>query len=270
MLRVAVLYRLLALLTLLTWPPLAAAADQEPAVAPNSPEWEFAIAPYIWFISLEGDMTLRGTTANVDASFSDIFDNLNFGAFLLAEAKRGPVSIFTDTIYADLEADNSMGPLSINTDIKLLVFNFGLRYEAAKFRLSERDAERRIDLLLEPIFGGRLFHMDGKIEPSRLPSVTESETWVDPVFGLRLTSGVTPNINLVAMGDIGGFGVSSDLTWQALAGAGYEFGLFGENDANVFAGYRALYDDFETGSGPSRFAIDATFHGPILGLRVVF
>ena len=232
--------------------------------------WQFTVAPYVWFLSVEGDVTLRGITSDVDASFSDIWDNLNIGGFLFAEAKKGPISIFTDTIYADLEADRSLGPLSVNADVDLLVFNFGLRYKVAEVRLSERGAEHPIDLAIEPSIGGRLFHVEADITPSRLPTISESETWVDPILGLRLSTDITPRLNAFALGDIGGFGVSSDITWQLMAAIGYRFGIFGENDANLAIGYRAIHDDYETGSGTNRFAIDATFKGPILGLQLLF
>ena len=240
------------------------AADQA------SDDWRFRIAPYLWAISLDGNITARGRTADVDASFSDIVKDLNGGIFLLAEAQKGPVSLFGDVTYADLESESSRGPFSVETDVDLLVFNFGVAYQAAKFRLNEYDAERPISLLIEPILGGRLFYLDTKLKPSRIPSVSSSETWVDPVVGLRLSSDVTPRWNLRAVGDIGGFGVSSELTWQAMALAGYRFGLFADNDANAVFGYRALFDDYKTGSGTSRSGIDATFHGPILGLEIKF
>lgn len=231
--------------------------------------WQFRAAPYLWAVALDGEVTARGTTADVDASFSDIVENLNGAIMLLLEARRGPVSIFGDTIYAALESKNSSGPVSIKTDLDLLVFNFGIAYEAANFRLNEREAESPIRLSVEPIFGGRLFYLDTTLDPSRLPSISSSSTWVDPVFGMRLSSDITPNWNLRALGDVGG-GVSSNLTWQAMALGGYRFGLFGEKDANAQFGYRAIYVDYDTGSGASRSGIDTTFHGPILGLEIVF
>ena len=136
-------------------------------------------------------------------------------------------------------------------------------------RLNSYD-EAPVWLTVEPMFGGRLFYLDTTLKPRRLPSVSSTETWVDPVVGLRLSSDITPDWNLRALGDIGGFGVSSELTWQAMVAAGYRFGLFGEKDANAVFGYRAIYDDFETGSGSNRFGLDATFHGPILGLEIKF
>ncbi len=36
---------------------------------------------------------------------------------------------------------------------------------------------------------------------------------------------------------------------------------------SFLGGYRALYQDYENGSGPDLFKIDATFHGPLLGVK---
>jgi hypothetical protein len=51
---------------------------------------------------------------------------------------------------------------------------------------------------------------------------------------------------------------------------GYQFSLFGEDNARVFAGYRALSQDYTDGSGNDKFEWDVTLHGPILGLGIRF
>ncbi|MEM7223025.1 MAG: hypothetical protein AAF495_08620 [Pseudomonadota bacterium] len=247
----------------------AAAADQGSHELDEG-GWHYNLTPYVWFLSVEGDMTVKGLESSVDASFSDIWSNLNIGFFGRFEAQKGPVSLFGDLIFADLEADNAMGSVSVDADIDLLVFDFGLAYEAARVRLSKRGAEEPIWVSVEPVLGGRLYSVEGELQPARLDKVSESETWVDPVVGLRLTSDITPDWNVRLRGDVGGFGVSSDLTWQAMLAVGYSFGLFGEKDATALFGYRALYVDYQTGGGANRFAVDATFHGPLLGLSVVF
>ncbi|MEM7224547.1 MAG: hypothetical protein AAF495_16330 [Pseudomonadota bacterium] len=247
-----------------------AAAAEEPADGLTQGGWRFNVAPYVWFISVEGDMTIKGLESEVDASFSDIWNNLNIGFFGRVEAQKGPVAIYGDVIYADLEMENSIGPLSVDADIDLLVFDFGVAYEAARVLLSDYGRDFPIWLTIEPMLGGRLYNVEGDLKPQRLAKVSESETWVDPVIGLRLMSDLTPNWNVRLRGDVGGFGVASDLTWQAMLGVGYSFGLFGERDATAIFGYRALYDDYQTGSGADKFAVDATFHGPLLGLSVAF
>ncbi len=46
--------------------------------------------------------------------------------------------------------------------------------------------------------------------------------------------------------------------------------LFGERDARVLVGYRALYQDYEKGSGASKFEWDVTVHGPVMALNIEF
>ena len=49
--------------------------------ATGEKDWSFNLAPlYLGGISMNGDMTIKGTESSVDSDFSDIFENLN-GAF---------------------------------------------------------------------------------------------------------------------------------------------------------------------------------------------
>ena len=38
-------------------------------------EWRFSFIPYIWITSMNGEMTVRGRTVDIDASFGDILDH---------------------------------------------------------------------------------------------------------------------------------------------------------------------------------------------------
>jgi len=84
----------------------------------------------------------------------------------------------------------------------------------------------------------------------------------------RWVFAVTPY--LWALSLKGGFGVGSDFAWQATGLIGYRVGLFAERDANLFAGYRALDQDYSDGSGRNRFAWDVTAHGPVIGVAIRF
>ena len=57
----------------------AVAAEEKPDAQSG---WEFQVAPYLWAISMNGDATVKGQEADVDVSFSDIWDELNF-AFMM-------------------------------------------------------------------------------------------------------------------------------------------------------------------------------------------
>jgi hypothetical protein len=93
-------------------------------------------------------------------------------------------------------------------------------------------------------------------------SLGGSESWVDPVVGLRYHNQFSDKWSLRLYRDIGGFGAASDFTRQGL-------GLIElkpwENVA-IVAGYHAIGTDYELGSGSDKFTYDATIHGPVLGL----
>jgi hypothetical protein len=75
---------------------------------------------------------------------------------------------------------------------------------------------------------------------------------------------------LALEGSVGGFGVGSDFAWYVQGLIGYGFGLFEDDDATVFGGYRTLYQDYEDGHGNSKFEWDITLQGPVVGLQIAF
>ena len=75
---------------------VAGAADMPTKAAPLTPApaipgWTFSLTPYAWAISLNGPVTVKGRTTDVDANFFQILDHTQFpkGLFELAAlAKR--------------------------------------------------------------------------------------------------------------------------------------------------------------------------------------
>ena len=84
----------------------AVAADLAPA--PDTSEWRFTLAPYVWGVGLSGDVGLFGKgPVDVDIPFSDILENLDFAAMGVAEAHNGTWGVFVDLNYTSLSADKS-------------------------------------------------------------------------------------------------------------------------------------------------------------------
>jgi len=109
--------------------------------------------------------------------------------------------------------------------------------------------------------------MDLKLESSGpAPTQKGSQDWVDPIVGLRWFWHFTDKWELWLEGDIGGFGVGSDFTWNAVGMIYYQ----PWKHVGFLGGYRALYQDYEDGSGSEKFAFDATMHGPLLGLNITW
>jgi hypothetical protein len=262
--------------TLVICPGAYAQEEEENA---GSDTWKFHFMPYIWAVSLSGDMTVRGVNAELDASFGDILSNSDsifaFSGFV--EARKGNWGGYMDGTYIKLGTNDSMvGPLVVDTTTEMALFEFGALYRVAKGHwgnsgpaTSEQPGRRwSVDVLA----GGRFTSQDNQITFKTAPGtprVDLAESWTDPIIGGRILADLSRSrkLDFRLKGDIGGFGVGSDFTWQALAMVGYNFKLF-KTDSAVTLGYRALYQDFETGSGTSKYAWNVTQHGPIIGLDI--
>ena len=87
-----------------------------------------------------------------------------------------------------------------------------------------------------------------------------SESWIDPVVGLRGSIDLGSGFFAAAYADVGSG--ASDLTWQIYGGIGYRFNgrFLGQ------IGYRHLSVDYENDD----FIWDVEMSGPIIGLTIRF
>ena len=125
-------------------------------------------------------------------------------------------------------------------------------------------------MIVDPYIGFRYTSLEVDLDLRRDRDVGGDQDWFDPIIGGRSTVQFNPNWTLATTGDIGGFGAGSDFTWQAIGVVGYNFDLFHQQAATVAAGYRALGQDYSTGSGDDRFEWDVIYHGPLFSFSVRF
>ena len=162
------------------------------------------------------------------------------------------------------------------------IVEFGASYRIGEWSigLEPRSSGRAADrtLSFEAIAGGGYSYLNGEIDLKVSAAslglagqrvVEKSKDWIDPFGCARARINLSQRLSIQLRGDVGGFGVGSDFSWQAVGLIGYRVNFFGR-DATVAGGYRALYQDFEDGSGASKFAWDMTLHGPVLGLNIRF
>jgi hypothetical protein len=81
---------------------------------------------------------------------------------------------------------------------------------------------------------------------------------VDPLVGGRIILPIGKRWSFYARGDVGGFGVGSDLSWNATVA----FSVKATEHVSFQFGYRALDIDYEDGEGSDKFAFDAMLAGP--------
>ena len=256
--------------------------------APAESKWEFDVIPYSYMSALKGDVTIKGTKASVDMSFGDIWDNLKFGGMTHIEAKKDKWGLFLDATNMKLETDISgsrsfTGPLGQRTlelladaDISMeqLAIEFGGSYQFAKTPVGPDQGGM---MYLDVLVGGRYWYLSTDVDIglvldgsggtiAKNISQSGSKEWIDPFVGLRARIQLTKKLMLALRGDIGGFSVGSQFTWNA---SGY-FGYSLSEMVSLWAGYRALGVDYRDGSGSNKFVYDVIFQGPAVGIGFRF
>jgi len=272
---------------------VAFSADFGTAPEPVLPasQWKLSFTPYAWLVYLNGDMTVKGRSVSLDVAPWTVLGHLERVPFFgYAEARNGPLALYSDAFYANLGLNASgIGSRSVAPGVTgTLSAALGLDFEEAVVELGgayevwKCDPHTAIDILA----GARYWHQDGSLDLALNASLTDrggldisrgfaiarsgSVDWVDPLVGGRVRYNLAPGQDLMLRADVGGFGAGSQFSWNALAA--YSF-VLSQRDGVTYSGilgYRALDADFEQGSGRSKYVYDVTMHGPVTGLTIGF
>lgn len=254
----------------------ARAEADEPAAS----GWQFSITPYLWATSLNGDIAVRGRSADVDASFVDILDATDsiIGIEGHGEAWNGDWGFYVDGIYNRLTVEDARSgiiTIDIESVTELSIVEAGVIYRIGDWPLATGWSGAPPDgprLELDAYAGARYtsIDIDNKVTIAGLTTKEGGdEQWIDPLVGLRTILSLDRRWQLMLGGDIGGFGAGSEFSWSAIGLVGYRYELFGLAMTSV-AGYKALSQDFDDGSGNRRVEWDMIMHGPIVGTVIRF
>jgi len=267
--------------------------------AGSSTDWTFSFTTYAWLPWISGDLTIKGRSFDVDITAGQVLDALDWSGvpawFSYAEARKGRVTLFNDIAYAKLSGSNNFaksGPAGAVTlsgdvaaDYEQAIVEVGGAYEVWAGNHSGWGSSA-----WDVLAGGRYWHQDATVSANAslngglpgLPGLdvdvaadrvfarSGSVDWVDPFVGARLRQQIAPGQNLTLRGDIGGFDVGSEFSWQVIATYDFQLCVTDGHTIDGYLGYRALSVDYAQGSGTSRYEIDAIQQGPVLGARVRF
>lgn len=230
----------------------------------NARKWEFIFAPYLLVPTIEGNSGIgRLPSVDLNVSPGTILDNLQFGAMGHFEALYDQrFGLVLDIAYMNLGSGTTFPAVggSVKSGVKQAVTEFMLGY---RFWQSDR-------AWLEAYAGGRWWHNELKVTaaiPAASFSRTITENWVDPVVGLRGQAFVSGKVSLYGSGNIGGFGLASDLTWALQGGVGYHF----SDRVALQLQYKATGVDYDNEkAGTSAFSYDTVTHGPMVGVAIRF
>ena len=224
--------------------------------------WEVGITAYIWASGMSGDVgAVEGAQpVKVDMSFGDIFDHLKFAGMGTLQARHDRLVLVADIGYVSLGASKDLKIRDVDLVEGELDASTLTASALAGYRIADK-APLTFDLMA----GARLNSVSTDIVlsgPSRSVEGDDTKTWVDPIVGAHLSVPISPKWSVAFYGDVGGFGIASDFTWQLLGAIQYDF----NNRWRASAGWRHYSVDYDKGA----FLYDVSLSGPILGVRYVF
>lgn len=240
----------------------ATAPSPEPVIEPSTAgDWELNLGLYAWGAGLDGTIGAAGYTAPVDISFSDILDTLDM-------TMMGSIELRKDRWGFQLEGLHLQNSVKGSTLVPVTNISVAAKLTAKTTRLQPVLTYRLVEneqTTLDLLAGATYYNISNKIQvfgPLGGRGGKASDDWFDPVIGVRLDQQLAERWVLRARGDIGGFGVNSDLVWQAMALIGYEL----TPSATLFGGWRHAAVDYSNGG----FVYDAASSGPIIGLGLTW
>jgi hypothetical protein len=217
-------------------------------VADDATGWDWRLTPlYYWSINMGGNQSSGSENPPVDTNdyefkFEGAF-SADFGG--VYDNRWGFVA---DLIWVDMSNTNKA------RDSKM----------EFSYLQAELDGFYRIPIgrqSVDWLVGLRYYDTDFELTPS---SIGGEKDWVDPIVGARWGWSMSERWSLVVRGDVGGFGIGSDLSWQVYALADWQ----PWQHVSFTGGLRALGIDYRAGEESNLFAYDITVWGPLAGVSI--
>lgn len=286
---------------------VSAAPPASPPITPS--DWGFRFTPYGWLTWMSGSQTVKGRTVDIDTNVFQLLDKsqslIPFMGYFEARY-QDRLSLFVDVMYANISTGTQatknfrVDPFvaggvtaSVSMDYDQFIMEFGGTYQVAKVgpdRSTEGAGLAGVgQTAFDILWGGRYWYQKvdmtlnvagtiglniGDLELSRDGSRayarSGSVSWVDPFVGFRVRHRVAAGHDLTLEADLGGFGLGSRITAQAMGIYAFDFGKTGNLDWAGVIGYRALYVDYSRGSGNTFFQTNLLQHGPVFGISARF
>jgi hypothetical protein len=238
--------------------PASPASSAPPASSAADSGWH--LAPYLWLPGVHGTIGALGRAANISASPGDLLSHFRFGLMGVVEVRYKRIVLPLDLMWVRLEDDKAL-PLQLKT--------ITANVKASEFILSPQIGFRLVDqkqLKIDALTGFRYWHLGQNLQftPSALGlSFSQSQNWVDPLVGGHIQVALSPKIEAIIGGDVGGWGTGSQLDYQVVGVLGYRI-----KPALVLqAGYRYLDVNYRSGGDIFDVATSGVIFGATISLK---
>jgi hypothetical protein len=225
------------------------------AHADGQKEWRVVFQPYIWALGNE----VRIATTEYDRSdytgFADaLLNQYQYGFLWTTKAYKGKWGLYMDGHFVRLKDEaREFGLIPYRSDIRQALFEGSVMY-----RLGDEAT------FVELFTGARYFLMRSEVDVTLVGSFNDRFEWVEPLAGARLSHrlGKQDRWRAEVAADAGGFGLGSDLTWQASMVVHYQM----TERRSLSFGYRHI--DIEHQDGARRY--ESEMSGPMMGFGFEF
>jgi len=214
--------------------------------------FRFELTPYLWAASIKGTMATGGEESPpIDSDYNFFaLDNLDGVASATFSARKNQWGFLFDFLYVAYE-DTFLEatPLQATPRLEGTIIEFAGVYAPTSIDNMEFIAGlRQQDITVS------LLSLNRKPE--------QSVAWVDPFVGLIYARPLKGDFHMALRGDVGGFGIESDIAVNAEAMFRYQM----NNTFSIKFGYRYLKVKFDD----SDFLYDISLDGFQIGLGILF
>lgn len=222
--------------------------------------WEVSLTPYLWMSGMKLDVeTPQGESIEVDDSFLDILGDLKFTFMGAMELKHGRFVSVQDVILLSMgsSADGHIGPIPIEAEVDERLFS---TTHLVGYRVVD-EGPMFVDLFAGARFTSIKVEVDLDL-PLQTVERDSKKSQIGPVIASRVRFPLNDRWGVAVYGDLGGFGIGADLSWQLLGTIQYEI----SDRWRLAAGWR----HFNARQDKNDFDIEISLDGPILGVSYRF
>jgi hypothetical protein len=220
--------------------------------------WHLTASGYLWLPGVHGTVGALGRTVGVHASASDLLSHFRFGVMGLIEPSYKRIIMPVDLMWIRLGDDKAIPFPSLKANTANI--------KGGELVLTPKIGYRIIDsekLKVDALAGFRYWHFTESLSftPSTLGlNFSKSQNWVDPLVGGRITLPLSPKAEVTVAGDVGGWGVGSQLDYQVVGLLGYRI----KPHVTLQVGYRYLDVNYRS----SGTIVDMATSGVMFGITM--
>jgi hypothetical protein len=216
--------------------------------------WAVEVTPYAWLAGINGDVTVNGTEARIEQSFSDLYDAVDLSGSLLGVVRKDRFVFWTQADYVGLDSnqlEDALPNASLETYSTLLGVAAGYQFEG----LLESST-------IDTMVGFRYGHFENKSTINAVRTGEGTIDVVDPMLVVRPNVPITDWITLNPIFAVGGGG-DSDFIFELQPQLHFQI----TKHFATRVGYRRLRYKCQ---GDRGHALDATIQGFIVGVGYTF